>query len=361
MDVKRGPILFRCDGSPDLGWEPLYQCLTLAAALQRRRRGTHFLSYLEPLSLAQVIHRGNNEWSPAESPIGRPGDLEVTLREVRRLNAAAVVIAGTEVTPEYMTALARTGTAVIALDSEASRTFPCAIVVNPYLSPGLKAYRVDRGGQLLLGRKFALARGVFRRQRTIRATEQPGPFRALVAFGDDDPADQTLARTQQLLELPKVDKVSIACRTHHARYHDLKDFAADSGGRVEVVTEPKELMTRLVRAHFALTSGDTWSLELCCVGIPQLMLPATQTHVMNAKRIDDEGAGTFLGAAADVTFEQLAEATSLVLDDPMERLGMSRCARNLIDGRGGDRVVNGLEIVLHSPQRKLHAEQRMAA
>lgn len=32
----------------------------------------------------------------------------------------------------------------------------------------------------------------------------------------------------------------------------------------------------------------------------------------------------------------------------MERLGMSRCGRNLIDGRGGDRIVNGLEIVLHA-------------
>lgn len=361
MDVKRGPILFRCDGTPDLGWEPLYQCLALAAALQRRRRGTHFLSYLEPLSLAQVIHRGNNEWSPAAASLGSPGDLEATLRETRRLNAAAVVVAGSAATPEYMRAVAGTGAAVLALDTEAARTFPSAVVVNPLLAPGTKAYRVERGTQLLLGRKFALVRGVFRRQRTIRATEQPGPFRALVAFGDDDPADQSLLRTQQLLEMPKVDKVSIACRTHHPRYHEMKDFAADSGARVEVVTEPKELMTRLVRAHFALTSGDGWSLELCCVGIPQLMLTAAPAHALNAKRMDDEGAGTHLGAAADVSVAQLAEAVGLVLDDPMERLGMSRCARNLIDGRGGDRVVNGLEIVLHAPQRRQPAAQRMAA
>jgi spore coat polysaccharide biosynthesis predicted glycosyltransferase SpsG len=361
MDVKRGPILFRCDGTPELGWEPLYQCLALAAALQRRRRGTHFLSYLEPLSLAQAIHRGNNEWAPAAAPVGDPGDLDATLREVRRLNPAAVVVAGAAATTEYMQTLAGTGATVVALDSDAARTFPGTIVVNPLLAPGTKAYRVERGSQLLLGRKFALVRGVFRRQRTIRATEQPGPFRALVAFGDDDPADQTLVRTQQLLEMPKVDKVSIACRTHHARYHELKDFAAESGGRVEVVTEPKELMTRLVRAHFALTSGDGWALELCCVGIPQLMLTARPAHAFNAKRMDDEGAGTHLGAAEGVTFGQLAEAVGLVLDDPMERLGMSRCARNLIDGRGGDRVVNGLEIVLHSPRRKLVTEQRMAA
>ena len=212
MDVKRGPILFRCDGTPEHGWEPLYQCLALAAALQRRRRGTHFLSYLEPLSLAQAIHRGNNEWSPAESPIGGVGDLEATAREVRRLNAAAVIVAGTAVTPDYLTAIAATGATVVTIDTEARMKYPGAIVVNPLLAPGPKAYKCDRGTQLLLGRKFALVRGIFRRQRTIRATEQPGPFRALVAFGDDD-AEQTLVRTQQLLELPKVDKVSIACRT----------------------------------------------------------------------------------------------------------------------------------------------------
>ena len=70
MDATRGPILFRCDGTPDQGWESFYQCLSLAAALQRRRRGTHFLSYLEPLSLATVINRGNNDWAPAEQRLG---------------------------------------------------------------------------------------------------------------------------------------------------------------------------------------------------------------------------------------------------------------------------------------------------
>lgn len=67
MDATRGPILFRCDGTPEAGWEPFYQCLSLAAALQRRRHGTHFLSYLDPLSLATVINRGNNDWVPTDA------------------------------------------------------------------------------------------------------------------------------------------------------------------------------------------------------------------------------------------------------------------------------------------------------
>ncbi len=359
MDVKRGPILFRCDGVPG-AWEPLYQCQTLAAALQRRRRGTHFLSYLEPLSLATGIHRGNNDWTAAESKIGGPGDLHATCRAVRKLGAAVVVVAGDAGT-DYLDAVAAAGAVVLTLDAAGGVRDAAGLVVNPFLAPGRKAYRAGPGTHLLLGRRFALVRGLFRRQRTIRATEQPGPFRALVAFGDDDPADQTLVRAEQLLAMPQVSKVSVACRTHHPRYHELKDVADDSKSRLEVVTEPKELMTRLVRAHVAVSGGDGWSLELACVGIPQVTLPTSPVHSQNAKRMDDEGAATFLGAAADVTAAQLAEAVGIILDDPMERLGMNRCARNLIDGRGGDRIVNGLEIVLHSPRLKTLAATRLAA
>lgn len=356
MDATRGPILFRCDGTFEKGWEPFYQCLSLAAAFQRRRRGTHFLSYLDPLSLATVINRGNNDWVPAEQPLGASGDLEATIAQVRRLNASAVVVAGDGMTEEYLSELRKTGTLVIAFDSTAGQTFAADVVVNPLLAPGKKAYRYGHNTQLLLGHKFALCRGIFRRQRTIRATEPPQPFRGLVAFGDDDLSGQALDRTKQLLEMAKVGKVSVAVRSHHPQYDELKELAADSAGRMEIVTENKELMTRLVRAHFALTSGDGWALELCVVGIPQFILSQTKRHAMNAKRMDEEGVATFLGDAADVTVDQLREAVDLLLDDAMERKGMNRCARNLVDGRGPDRIVNGMEILLHAPTRKRTAQ-----
>lgn len=350
MEVKRGPILFRCDGTQEGGWEPLYQCLSFAAALQRRRRGTHFFSYLDPLSLAHAINRGNNDWTPAEQPIGTPEDAAATIAQIRRLGAAAVVVCG-DVSPEYLEELREAKAYVLTFDSKGTGVIPADLVVNPFMAPLKKNFKVTVGGQILVGRKYALVRGVFRRQRTIRATEQPAPYRALVAFGDDDAADQTLERTEQLLRIEKVEKVSILTRSHHPRYDEVKDFAAASGGKVEVITETKEMMTRLVRSHFALTAGDTWALEMCCTGLPQLAISHGAKHTANAKRMDDEGMATFLGESHKVTFDGLKEAVETLLDDPMERLSMSRCARNLVDGRGGDRIVNGMEIMLHSPSR----------
>ena len=359
MDAARGPILFRCDGTEELGWEPLYQCLSLAAALQRRRRGTHFLSYLDPLSLAQAIHRGNNDWIAADQPIGDARDLSETIRQVRRLNAAAVVVAGKSVASEYVQALRRTGTLVMVFDSTGAK-HPADLVVNPLLAPTRKTYRPETGTQLLLGHRFALCRGIFRRQRTIRAVEPAQPFRALVAMGDDDFAGQAFERTKELLEIPSIGKVTIATRTHHPRYEEMKDLAGDSDGRVEIVTEVKELMTRLVRVHFALTAGDTWALELCCVGIPQLILSQTERHARNGKRMDEECVATYLGNATDVPFAELNAAGELLLTDEKERKGMTRCARNLVDGRGPDRIVNGMEIMLHTPSRKQAAFVPMA-
>jgi spore coat polysaccharide biosynthesis predicted glycosyltransferase SpsG len=349
--------MFRCDGTRERGWEPLYQCLSLAAALQRRRRGTQFFSYLDPLSLATVINRGNNDWAPAEQPLGSRGDLEATLAQIRKHNPAAIVVAGEGMTPDYLAALKETGTLVMAFDSTAAMEFPCDLVVNPLLAPGRKPYRVAPGCQRLLGTRFALCRGVFRRQRTIRATEPPAPYRALVAMGDDDAAGDAFTRTRQLLDTGKVAKVSVAVRTHHPRYDELLDLADGSRGAVEVLTETKELMTRLVRVHFALTAGDMWGPELGVVGIPQLIISQTSRHGMNGKKMDDEGVGTFLGDTADVRFEQLQEAVAALLDDPMERKGMTRCSRNTFDGRGPDRIVNGLEIMLHSPARRRRAIQ----
>jgi spore coat polysaccharide biosynthesis predicted glycosyltransferase SpsG len=352
MDATRGPILFRCDGTPERGWEPLYQCMSLAAALQRRRRGTQFFSYLAPLWLATGINRANNDWTPAEQPLGSPGDLEPTLALIRKSNPAAVVVAGEGMTSEYLEALKQTGVLVVVFDSAAQILFPVDVVVNPLLAPGKKPYRIGPGCQRLLGHRFALCRGVFRRQRTIRAAEPPQPFRALVAFGDDDPAGEALTRTQQLIQMEKVQKVTVAVRSHHRCYDELRDLADSSNGAVEIVTETKELLTRLVRVHFALSGGDMWSPELCVVGIPQLIMSQSTRHAMNGKKMDEEGVATFLGDARDVSDAQLKEAVELLLDDPMERKGMSRCGRNLFDGRGPDRIVNGMEIMLHSPVRR---------
>jgi spore coat polysaccharide biosynthesis predicted glycosyltransferase SpsG len=345
--MDRSPVLFRCEGTRASGWEALYQCLTYASALQRRRRTAYFLGNYEPFPLLSQVARGGNEYIPAQHVFGSPEDCDATIREVRRTGASAVIIAGSGVSTEYIREVSAAGALVAVIDTEASAHFSSKLVFNPLLSPELKSYKWERGTQLCLGRRYAVVRPVFRRQRPIRPIDPQPPFRGIIAFGDDDFEGQSLLRTQELLAASRVDKISVIVRSQHEQCQELKDLAEQHKSRLEVLTEPSELGTRLPRAHFALTCGDSWSLEMACVGVPQLVMTQNPRHVGNAKCLEEEGAALYLGAASQVSNATLRDTIQNLLSDQLERVGMSRCARHLIDGRGPDRMVNALEIMLH--------------
>jgi spore coat polysaccharide biosynthesis predicted glycosyltransferase SpsG len=347
--MDRSPILFRCDANGDRGWESFYQCLTYAAALQRRRRPAYFLGRIEPFPLLSQIVRGGNDFLQAGHPVGTAEDCDETIREVRRLGAAAVIVNAPGIQEEYLRELSSTGTAVVVVDSEAQVRFPTRLVINPLIGRPLAQYKWEPGTQLLLGRKYAIVRSVFRRQRALRSADPQGSHRGIIAFGDDDFAGQSLQRSQELLAASRVEKLTVLARSHHPQLEQLRKLAEKNKGRLEVLTEPSELGTRLPRAHFALTCGDGISLEMACVGVPQLIVTQNPRHVPNAKKMDEDGAATYLGKSDEVTVNSLRDAVNYILDDKLERIGMARCARMMIDGRGPDRIVNGLEILIHVP------------
>src|SRR5262249_35891341 len=100
--MNRSPILFRCDATSSQGYESFYQCLGYAAALQRRRRGTYFLSRLQPNTLLAAIQKPGNEWRPSDFPLGCDDDLRQTAAMIDELQAAAVVVADPHVSADYL-------------------------------------------------------------------------------------------------------------------------------------------------------------------------------------------------------------------------------------------------------------------
>jgi spore coat polysaccharide biosynthesis predicted glycosyltransferase SpsG len=358
--MDRSPVLFRCDGTRTSGWESLYQCLTFASALQRRRRTAYFLGAYEPFPLLSQVARGGNEYIAADNPVGTAEDCDAIIREIRRTGACAAVVASDNLSADYLRELASTGALVAVICSDASIRFPSKLVFNPLLGPEAKMYKAERGTQLCVGRRYAIVRSVFRRQRPIRSIDPQPPYRAIIAFGDDDFEGQSLLRTEELLAASRLDKITTVVRSHHHQFQELKNLVEQHKGRLEVLSETSELGTRLPRAHFALTSGDGWSLEMACVGVPQFVMTRNPRHVATARILEEEGAAQYLGEASEVGNATLRDAIQNLLSDQLERVGMSRCARYLVDGRGPDRMVNALEVMLH-PAVVVEDERNMAA
>ena len=153
--------------------------------------------------------------------------------------------------------------------------------------------------------------------------------------------------------------MDVAVRPWHPALEALKALVETCPERLEVVSEPAEVPSRISRCHFAVTAGNAWSLELACVGVPQLMIVQSETHWPTAQRLEEEGAATCLGWHANVSASTLRQAVQELLGDALERQSMARCGRKLIDGRGPDRLVTALEVLLH-PSRLVQAEAAAA-
>jgi spore coat polysaccharide biosynthesis predicted glycosyltransferase SpsG len=293
------------------------------------------------------VKRAGNDWLEAEGPACSQEDLDETIQEVRRLNPAAVVVDALDISKEYLTELASTGTMVVSLDHQATTCFPSQLVINPMLGLGRDSYEFMPGTQLLLGERYALVRPEIRRIRPIRAQEPAGPFRGLVALGDHDPHHQTAEIARILMNIAKLERIDIITRTQNPDLPRLQELAAAHPDRVELATEGPEIAARLARCHVAITSGSSLSLELACVGVPQLIIVQSDLHLPNAQRLEDEGAAICLGQREAVSPAALRQAVQNLLMDPSERQAMARCGRMLIDGRGPDRLVTALEVMLH--------------
>jgi spore coat polysaccharide biosynthesis predicted glycosyltransferase SpsG len=295
----------------------------------------------------------------ADAPFGTQDDLDHTTREVRRLQASCVVVAGPQLATDYLAELVGLGVMVMAVDNSADLHYPNPLILNPYLAPSIDTFSINRGTQILNGARYALVRPAIRRMRPLRSQEPPSPYRVMLALGDDDPQLQSLERTKQLLDCPKVERVDVAVRAHHPQLDELRALAEEKPGRLDVITEPGEVGLRVPRVHFAITGGDSWALEMACVGVPQLILLGKDKHLASCQRLEEEGVATLLGSATDISATHLRQAVQGLLMDPEERQSMARNGRQLIDGRGPDRIVNALEIMLH-PSRPAQ-EQRLAA
>jgi spore coat polysaccharide biosynthesis predicted glycosyltransferase SpsG len=350
--MNRDPILFRVDGTTRSGWERLARCQALAAALQRRRRPTYFLSQLEPGSLALALKRVGNEWLEADSLCGTDDDLAETVQEIRRLRPAAVVVDAPDASEVYLSELRATGAMLVSIDHLANISFPSRLIINPLLGPGRETYSFPQGTQVLLGARYAIVRPEIRRVRPARAQEPPQPYRALIALGDDDTNAQTGKLAEILLHTPKVEKVDIIVRPQHPGLLSLQELAAASSERLSVATEPADVTARIARSHFAISGGSSWSLELACVGVPQLLIVQSEGHWPTAQRLEEEGAATCLGWHESVSAQTVRMAVQNLLGDNLERQAMARCGRQLIDGRGPDRLVTALEVLLH-PSRTI--------
>ncbi|MCS7167067.1 MAG: hypothetical protein RMI91_07795 [Gemmatales bacterium] len=345
--MSREPVVLRVDATSQSGWDAWNRCQVLAYGLQRRRRPCYFISHLEPNGLALTLRRSGHEWIPAQHEAGSPLDLEHLLCEIRRVQAVAVILDSPLIGPDYVAELVAAGVLVVQVDTQAAYRLNAQLVLNPTLSRLPEDYDICPGGQVLCGARYVLIRPEIKRVRPQRSLEPPQPFRIAVALGDDR-AQLAEEIVKTLLPMKKLGRIEILTWPHHQAAKIVEALEQKHGERVACAYEPASWGLAMMRSHLAIAASGPWACELAYVGVPSILITDQSDQLRTAQALQDEGIAHHLGPAEQFSGKHLREIVASLFSDEGERYSMSRLGRSFFDGRGTDRFVQAVEILLHA-------------
>lgn len=287
-------LILRADGGPDLGWGHVARCFALAQA------------WTEAGGAATMATRSPSaDWAERFEAEG------VDVREPEGLDygrADWVALDGYQFRAPDRVGMGR----ILQIDDHGlSEPAGAGVILDQNLGATDARYRDRNGARLLLGPQYAMLRREFRGRRAER---RPGR-RLLVSMGGS-PTDATQAAFAAVIERAGLEAIMLT---------GVADVASAMAG-----------------ADLALAASGSTCWELCCMGLPTVLVSVAANQAPLAQALAAQGIALDAGPIERLDPRRVARMLSQLADDASRREAMSGRGRSLVDGRGAERVVAAL-------------------
>ena len=123
------------------------------------------------------------------------------------------------------------------------------------------------------------------------------------------------------------------------RHRDaLARIAASSG--LDIVNAPEGLRTLLLRHRVVISAGGNTLFEAAAAGTPALVAWEDPHEEVQGKAFVEKGSARLLGRGAALDVAVAREGIARLLSSPTDLDAMSAAGRQLVDGRGADRIAD---------------------
>lgn len=267
-----------------------------------------------------------------------PGDLA---RAARALRPDAIVVDLASDVPGLSSALrgAMPGAVLAVLDSVALRDPHFDVMVN-LCNHHPRLRRPERRSMAYAeGPRYGILRPAFARARSRSRGGSARRREVLVTFGGADPCRHTARVLAALARLPvRPDVVHVVAGAAFESIDAVVAAARRAGVPVQSYSRVEDMAGLMNRCRFACSGSGTTALELCCLGVPALVLAQNAREARFAGTLERSGAVQLLGRGRRASGRRLADAAADLLADDARVARMSRAGRKLVDGRGAARV-----------------------
>ena len=329
-------ILFRCDGSPEIGLGHVVRCLALADEL----RETHncriaFAMRRGPLGFEMVQKKGYPVLTPSNN--NQSFDYARWLVEViDNVGPQTLILDVRDDLPRAVVEeLREQGILIVTLDDPSERRLAADLAFYP---PVPQVQRLDWTGftgQLYVGWDWVVLRREFAHRPSSVPHERP---RILVTMGGSDPTGLTLKAVEALDLLDEEFETVVVLGPGFSHHEALRNLLSRTRRLFDVRQNVTDMSSLMAQSDLAVASFGVTAYELGAMGVPAIYLCLTQDHAESASAFVKAGMAVCLGEHTQVTEQVIAETIRHLLNDVSGRLRMANLARQQIDGQGVRRI-----------------------
>lgn len=367
-------VVFRVDASLDIGTGHVMRCLTLATELRDRGASCRFVCREHPGHLLDLIRQRGFDVCVLESR-AQVGPLGAGLstsccweQEPEERDARYAAWLGADWEADAMQTKASIGTApvdwliidhyavdvrwervlrtacdhIVVVDDLADREHACDLLLDQNLGrvPSDYAALVPSGCVVLAGPRYALLRPEFAalRRYSLERRTAPRLQHLLITMGGVD-KHNTTGRVLDALRgspLPEECRITVVMGAQAPWLVHVRNQASQMPWKTNVLVNVQEMALLMAESDLAIGAAGSTSWELCCLGVPMLLVIGAENQRNSATALQECGAAVLLGTP-DRIGQHLSGEIALASDE-QHLIQMQEACSTVTDGGGSSYV-----------------------
>jgi UDP-2,4-diacetamido-2,4,6-trideoxy-beta-L-altropyranose hydrolase len=325
-----------------MGTGHVMRCLALAQSWQDSGGQCIFAMTESTPAVEQHLREGGMRVEQLTASAGTAEDAKQTGHLAGKENAAWIVVDGYQFCAAYQLAIKAAGFKLLFIDDNVdSEPYSADLVLNQNIHASASLYaRREPSTRLLLGPRYAMLRREFRQWRNWRREIPATGRKILLTMGGSDPNNLTarvIEAIRQLSNSGLETAVLVGGSNPHLQSVEASIRAQKQGMRLIIgASNVGEWMTW---ADVAIAGAGTTVWEMCFLGLPAILLVLAANQESVAAEADKMGIAWNLGPGTNATASVIAGKLEELLNSDDRRKSQSEKGRELVDGRGAERVI----------------------
>lgn len=335
-------IAIRTDASTVMGTGHVMRCLTLAEALRTKGYRVSFVCRNLPGHInVKIIERQFELIQLENEALEHQQCIEI----FSYLKPDMIIVDHYALDVRWESSMRFFCKHIMVIDDLANRIHDCDVLLdqNFQLTPARYQHLVPKNCKILSGTQYALLRPEF---LTLRQQIMNKHFNQLsnifVFLGGTDPENITQIIIEAITQSQFSGIVNVVLGKSN-KYQSVlrKKFAHKKF--IYIYSDIENIGKLMSSADLAIGAAGVNSWERCCLGLPSMIIKIAKNQEFVVKALVFHNAAHYLGNAKDITVESITTTINTFINQPALLEEMSLQAKQMVDGKGVERVVSILE------------------